>query len=180
MARDELVRFLRELDEHLVQYADLMWGYYGEKDEDIYLYGEAFPEILRRSFIVMLVVHVEQELKELAAAMKRAFDTRLAQGDLSGSVPERFLTFVTKVAGLNVPLTNDDRQDFLAVFELRNCLVHSDGELSSFGKRRVVGAFSRRHGLPKAGGTRGCREGADHRGLPRLPVGAVRPGASEG
>ena len=149
MARDDLVRFLRELDEHLGEHAALIWGYSGEEDEDVYLYREAFPEILRKSFIVMLVVHVEQEMKELAAAIKKAFETRLALGDLGGSVAERFLRFVSKVAGIDVELTSGEREDFLAVFEMRNCLVHANGRLASFGKRGSVEAFCGRHGSPE-------------------------------
>jgi hypothetical protein len=109
------------------------------------LYRDTFPPILHASVIVSVAMLLEQEVRELAGALIAAVDLKVKFNDLAGSVLDRFRTLATKVVGLTI---EDDRlqwADLVGLFELRNCIVHSQGVLSDFQRSAVVSIFASKH-----------------------------------
>lgn len=91
------------------------------------LYRETFPPILHASVIVWVAMLLEQQVRELAGTLIAALDLKVRFNDLAGSVLDRFRTLATKVVGLNFEDTRFQWADLVGLFELRNCMVHSQG-----------------------------------------------------
>jgi hypothetical protein len=109
------------------------------------LYRDTFPPILHASVIVSVAMLLEQEVRELAAAFIAAVDLKVKFNDLAGSVLDRFRTLATKVAGLIIEDYRFQWADLVGLFELRNCIVHSQGMLSDFQRSAVVSTFASKH-----------------------------------
>ena len=109
------------------------------------LYGETFPPILHASVIVLVAMLLEQEVRELAGTLIAALDLKVKFNDLAGSVLDRFRTLATKVVGLNLEDTRVQWADLVGLFELRNCIVHSQGVLADFQRSAVVSTFASKH-----------------------------------
>lgn len=109
------------------------------------LYRDTFPPILHASVIVLVAMLLEQEVREMAGTLIAAFDLKVKFNDLAGSVLDRFRTLATKVVGLNLEDTRLQWTDLVGLFELRNCIVHSQGVLSDFQRSAVVSTFASKH-----------------------------------
>jgi hypothetical protein len=109
------------------------------------LYRDTFPPILNASVIVSVVMLLEQEIRELAGALIAALDLKVKFNDLAGPVLERFRILATKVVGLTLEDTRFQWADLVGLFELRNCIVHSQGVLSDFQRSAVVSTFASKH-----------------------------------
>jgi hypothetical protein len=113
------------------------------------LFAETFPPILHSSIIISVAMLLEQEMRGYSAALIDALGLKLRFNDLSGSILERLRTIITKVAGLNLDQLDVRWDDTVALFEIRNCLVHAGGDLSDFQRASTVRAFAARHGMPE-------------------------------
>lgn len=109
------------------------------------LYRDTFPPILNASVIVSVAMLLEQEIRELAGSLIAAFDLKVRFNDLAGSVLERFRVLATKVVGLTIEENRFQWADLVGLFELRNCIVHSQGVLSDFQRSAVVSTFASKH-----------------------------------
>lgn len=109
------------------------------------LFKDTFPPILNASVIVATAMLLEQEVRELAAALTIAFSLKVKLNDLTGSVLERFRTLATKIVDLTIESTRFQWADLSGLFELRNCIVHSQGQLSDFQRAATVVAFASKH-----------------------------------
>lgn len=109
------------------------------------LYRDTFPSILHASVIVAVAMLLEQEVRELAGALIAAVDLKVKFNDLAGSVLDRFRTLATKVVGLTIEDNCFQWADLVGLFELRNCIVHSQGVLSDFQRSAVVSTFASKH-----------------------------------
>ena len=77
--------------------------------------------------------------------MIAALDLKVKFNDLAGSILDRFRTLATKVIGLNLEETRLQWADLVGLFDLRNCIVHSQGVLSDFQRSAVVSIFASKH-----------------------------------
>src|SRR6266508_437799 len=112
------------------------------------LFAETFPPILHSSLIISTVILLEMEVKGYAEALRRVRNLNLGYNDLSGSLIERFRKYVTVIGGIQVPVKKFHWADIVAVFEIRNALVHNGGMLPAFPKANVIRSFESRHGTP--------------------------------
>jgi hypothetical protein len=115
--------------------------------EFVPLFAETLPPILYTSVVIAAASVLEQELRGICQALREALKFPLSFNDITGSLIERFRKYAVSLAGLPVDLQDSDWQDIIAVYEIRNCLVHAGGDLSAFAKADVIRAFSRRRQL---------------------------------
>lgn len=112
------------------------------------LFSQTFPPILHSSLIISTVILLEQEMRGYTAALLEALGSHLRLNDLAGSVLERFRTVSTKIVQLNFNQKTLGLEDVNAIFEIRNCLVHANGVLTTFQKASIIRDFSKRHETP--------------------------------
>lgn len=113
------------------------------------LFAETFPPILHSSIIISTIIFLEQELRVFSGALIDALGLKIRFNDLAGSIIERFRTLTTKIADLRVDEDSAFRwEDLVGLYELRNCLVHAQGQLCEFQRSSTVRSFSARHGTP--------------------------------
>lgn len=115
--------------------------------EFVPLFAETLPPILYTSVVIASVSVLEQELRGICHALRDALKLQLSLNDIAGSVVERFRKYAIGVAGLPVTLPDSDWQDILAVYEIRNCLVHAGGDLRAFPKAEAIRTFAQRRQL---------------------------------
>ncbi len=122
----------------------------GHVDPDIEfvpLFAETLPPILYMSVVIAAASVLEQELRGISQALRDTLKLPLSFNDIAGSLIERFRKYAVGLAGLPVGLQESDWQDILAVYEIRNCLVHAGGDLHAFAKADVIRAFAQRRQL---------------------------------
>ncbi len=115
--------------------------------EFVPLFAETLPPILYMSVVIAAASVLEQELRGVCQALRDALKLPLSFNDITGSLLERFKKYAVNLAGLPIELQDSDWQDILAVYEIRNCLVHAGGDLGAFGKADVIRAFAERRQL---------------------------------
>jgi len=139
--------------EDLEQFRDYMNGFLPckpteAKDKAHSESEETFRPILHSSIIISTVVLLEREMRDYSMALLHAIESDLKFNDLSGSVPDRFMTLVTKIAKLPLNFANVGWEDVNGLFEIRNCLVHAGGYLPESSKASTIRVFAARHGTP--------------------------------
>lgn len=112
------------------------------------LFAETFPPILYSSLIISAAIVTELEMRGYADTLRKARGLELGLNDFSGSMLERFRAYASKLTQLPIDWSRARWEDVVGLFEIRNCLVHSGGNLQEFGRANVVRAFARRHGTP--------------------------------
>jgi len=112
------------------------------------LFAATFPPILHSSFIISVSILLEQEMRGFTKLLLLAIGSELRYGDFSGSVLERFRTVATKLASLPFDEVIVPWEDIVAVFEIRNCLVHANGSLAEFTRSATIIGFVDRHQMP--------------------------------
>ena len=113
------------------------------------LLAEPFPRLLHAGMIISTVIFLEQELHFLTDSMRKTEGLELSIKDLQGSLIEKFKKYCLHVARLPFAVSDQNWEDLRGIWEIRNCLVHSDGLLDGFGKASTVTAFAARHGTPQ-------------------------------
>lgn len=144
-----LEQFREYLDCHLRAESEYMSSLHSDLEIDmIPLFAETFPPILHSSIITSTVSLVELELRGYCEAMRTSLGLVLRMNELSGSLLERFWRYCTKVAGLSLDPDALRWSDLVSLFELRNCLVHTGGDLASFWAESTLRSFAGEHGTP--------------------------------
>jgi hypothetical protein len=113
------------------------------------LLAEPFPRLLHAGLIISTIIFLEQELHFLADSMRKTEELGLSIKDLQGSLIEKFRKYCVHVAQLPFAVSDQNWEDIRGIWEIRNCLVHSDGLLDGFGNASTVKAFASRHGTPQ-------------------------------
>ncbi|MDJ0708914.1 MAG: hypothetical protein QNJ14_00920 [Woeseiaceae bacterium] len=106
------------------------------------LIGDIHPDLTRKSFIVLLMIALDEHMKTFCEILKDATGNKLGWNSLKGSSIERFLAYAEKVCGLNLQIDETMRQSVRGLIEVRNCIVHNDSSLDGFGKPKVVESFA--------------------------------------
>jgi len=152
---DEIEKFREQVDRFLEQEREYYEGEHTDLQiEYLPLFADTFPPILHSSIVMSVVVLIELEMRGYCAALCEALDLDLRFGDLAGSVLDRFKAYTTRVAKLDIDFSKARWEDTVGLFEIRNCLVHSGGNLGEFARTPVIKAFATRHGTPVCEGDR--------------------------
>lgn len=143
---DQLVEFAKIVDSFFKEETDrFSTELHGIDDELGWYFAEPFPEILHSSLTVSAVMLLEHELRGIAQALHDALGLHLGLRDLAGSLVDRFRKYVTGVARLSMSLEDQSWQDLNGIVELRNCIVHTNGDLQDFTRRSFVKQLSARY-----------------------------------
>lgn len=108
------------------------------------LIADIFPDITRKSFIVTLLIALDDQFKIFCEILKEATRQELKWNDLKGSALERFIAYGEKVCGLKSVCDDLSRQQVAAIIEIRNCIVHNNSSIEGFSKKQVIESFSRK------------------------------------
>ena len=112
------------------------------------LFADTLPPILHSSVLISTTTLLEQEMRGYAATLLEVISSELKFSELTGGVLERFRVVTSKIAGFKLDEIQTPWPDVVGLFEIRNCLVHSGGDLSNFQKASTIRTFSQRHGTP--------------------------------
>ncbi len=120
---------------------------FSEHDEFIEgesLISDIFPDITRKSFIVTLLIALDDQFKIYCDILSNATDQKLKWNNLKGSALERFILYSEKVCGVPNLYEVDSRKKLAALIEVRNCIVHNNSNTIGFSKAKVIEEFSRK------------------------------------
>jgi len=95
------------------------------------IFQEYFPSLQRRSALLTVYGFFEYELHKLCMLFQREQQLRLAPKDLQGEGIERSADYLQKVVGLALDKTCKEWQAVTWVREIRNAVVHRDGQRKS-------------------------------------------------
>jgi len=113
----------------------------GEQASLADLFADPFPQVFYASVVVAGCTLLEQHIDGIADTLKCAANLRLKINDLRGSLIERFRKYSADVLHLDFDLSEDDWDEMVGLYRLRNCLVHSAGRVDSTQLRE----FATRH-----------------------------------
>ena len=109
-------------------------------------YEHSLNAILRKSFIIALVIFLERELGQYCDDFQKHLNHDIGWKDFRGSMLDRFQFFTKKFLKLNLYFKNKNMwQDLHGIIALRNCLVHADGALNKFSEAKKIKDFAKRH-----------------------------------
>jgi hypothetical protein len=106
------------------------------------LISDIFPDITRKSFIVTLLIALDDQFKTYCEILRAATGQKLKWNDLKGSALERFITYSEKVCGLPPVCDDSTRQLLEGLIEVRNCIVHNNSALEGFSKAKIIQRFA--------------------------------------
>ena len=114
-----------------------------EANEEESLIADIFPDITRKSFIVTLLIALDDQFKIYCEILRTATGQKLKWNDLKGSALERFITYSEKVCGLRPICDDSTRQLLEGLIEVRNCIVHNNSSIEGFSKTKIIQRFAR-------------------------------------
>ena len=145
----DLVKFLEHMELYLEE--DKKWfREEGHVDLDIEykpLLENTIPSILYSSVTLAIIIQLEVYLRQFCRNLETRFSLKLSLNDLSGSTIEKFRRYSENVSELKIPFKRVSWEDVLGMFEIRNCLIHQDGDMNNFPKQTVVRSFFQRHNI---------------------------------
>jgi hypothetical protein len=108
---------------------------------------EILGDIAKESFVIMLVKFVEGVIKDYCNNFMIYNGVHLRFNDFRGSVLEKFRLIMERLLSLNLNIQNAEWQNLNGIFEIRNCLVHSNGYIDEFSKKQQIIDFFQRNKL---------------------------------
>jgi hypothetical protein len=105
-------------------------------------YTEELIPAMRYSFVVLVHIVFESELRKFCSSMGKERNSALSLSDISGKSPiERSCTYLTKVLGL--PVGNlAEWQHLRSVQKVRDCIVHAYGHVNESRDKRDIERIS--------------------------------------
>jgi hypothetical protein len=85
--------------------------------------------MMRSYFLVLLMSFLENELKNLCWALQTARGLNVSLNDIGERGLRKPQLFLKKIAGIDFPDQAKPWQELLAYYDVRNCIVHNDGEI---------------------------------------------------
>ena len=133
--------YIQDLKLVLRKTEEIEFPEYEEANEDESLIIDIFPDIPRKSFIVTLLIVLDDQFKTYCEILKAATGQKLKWNDLRGSALDRFLTYSEKVCGLRPFCDDSTRQMLEGLIEVRNCIVHNNSSIDGFSKTKIIQCF---------------------------------------
>lgn len=116
---------------------------YSEQDPDVPLFADDLPSLLYNSAIIITVSLLEQELIGFCHSLRDPLELPANFNDTSGPVLDRFKRYAIKTAGIDIDLSGSEWKNIKDIYEVRNCLVHSAGDLTRFQRAQIVREFAK-------------------------------------
>lgn len=101
-----------------------------------------FPDIMRLSFVVTLLITLEDQFRIFCTILRDANGHVLKWTDLKGSALDRFIAYCEKVC--NMPEVTDPTKmrNIRCLTYVRNCIVHSNSCVRDFPNEKEIRRFS--------------------------------------
>ena len=112
-----------------------------------YNFQHTHGNILRQSTIISLYILLENAVDEYCETFKKHSGGTIKLSDFKGDILERLKTYLKKVASIPFDFSSGLWQYIIGLHEVRNCLVHNNGVVEGFGKRKVIEQFARQQNL---------------------------------
>ncbi|MDO8356395.1 MAG: hypothetical protein Q7U76_08415 [Nitrospirota bacterium] len=135
---------LQDLKLLLRKTEEIEFPYHEGADGDDTLITVDFPDFTRKSFIVTLLIALDDQLRTYCDLLKTTTGQKLKWGDLKGSPLDRFVTYSEKACGLGPVCDEPTRQLLQGLIEVRNCIVHNNSCLEGFSKPEAVESFAKK------------------------------------
>ena len=135
---------LQDLKLLLRKTEEIEFPYHEGTDGDDILITVDFPDITRKSFIVTLLIALDDQFRTYCDLLKTATGQKLKWGDLKGSPLDRFVAYSEKVCGLGPVCDEPTRQLLQGLIEVRNCIVHNNSCLEGFSKPETLESFAKK------------------------------------
>ncbi len=104
------------------------------------LFADPFPQVFYASIVIASCILLEQHIKGFAKTMQFALSRNLRLDDLRGSLIQRYRKYCSDVVDLDLEFSAADWDFLTGLYMLRNCLVHSAGEIESAQLRKFADA----------------------------------------
>lgn len=102
-------------------------------------------EILRKSIIISIIILLENEIDTYCEDFKEHKKITVSYRDFRGDMLDKFKLFSVKLLGSDFDFQSSLWQDIVGLYEVRNSLVHNNGLVSNFGKKKTVENFVKRN-----------------------------------
>lgn len=114
--------------------------------EESWRYSDAFPRLLRRSFVVAAVSVLEYHMRDISNWLKKEKGLQIGWNDLTGDSLERLKKFLRNAA---IPVSFDGTtwQELTNVSLVRNCIVHNNGFLKAAFNERQLRTYAQAHNI---------------------------------
>jgi hypothetical protein len=148
---EELKSYLNEVHKfievtHLHLQNDKIKGYDSNTLETLkYHYEYTHGDILRKSILISTIILLESGIDIYCKDFQERQKLKVGYKDLKGDLLDRFKFYSLKVLNSNFDFKSRLWQDIGALYEIRNCLIHNNGSLENFGKRKVIEEFTKRN-----------------------------------
>jgi len=103
---------------------------------------DIFPDTVRKSFIVTLMILFEDEMRGFCELLREIEDIPLRWNQLRGSAIERFILYVQNLSSLDYCIEEKTLEQLNGLIEIRNCIVHSNSVVDHFGKKKTIEKFA--------------------------------------
>ena len=125
---------------------DQIKGYDNDTLENLkYHYEYIHGDILRKSIIISTIILLESGIDIYCKDFQRLQNLKIGYKDLKGDLLDRFKNYSLKILNSSFNFNSRLWQDISGLYEIRNCLVHNNGSLENFGKRKVIEVFIKRN-----------------------------------
>ncbi len=99
-------------------------------------FGNTLAKNLRASVVVSLATFLEVELQNYCCDLQTALSLQVNYNDFKGTILEQFRTYTNKIAFLSIDFSSSKYQKVKNLIELRNCIVHYEGQIENWYGRR--------------------------------------------
>jgi len=106
-----------------------------------YHFEETQGEILRKSIIISIIILLESEIDHYCKDFKKLKKLNVGYNDFRGDLLDKFKFYSAKILMSDFNFQGSLWQDIVGLYEIRNSLVHNNGMLDNFGKRKTVENF---------------------------------------
>ncbi len=149
---DIFIKYLDLIEEYLKQYSeDFVKKEKIDFDDpecdvsEYFLYANEYPNILRKSFLITMYSYLEHELIKTCEFKKESESLQLDINQLNGGVLERAKNYL-KLIGKDISNCKS-WSEINNIKAIRNCIVHSDGVLTSEKDKHIRNYIKKRQDI---------------------------------
>lgn len=107
-------------------------------DEELLMITDSMPFLLRHSLFISQYSLLETHINALCRILKRHKRSQVDVSDLAGAGIVRGKTYLEKVMNIDFPAAHHTWRNLLMYNQLRNVMVHANGETSETDNKKVI------------------------------------------
>jgi hypothetical protein len=141
---NEVHKFIEVTNHHLQN--DKIKGYDTNTLETLkYHYEYTHGDILRKSILISTIILLESGIDMYCKDFQKQQKLKVGYKDFKGDLLDRFKIYSVKILNSTFDFNCRLWQDICGLYEIRNCLVHNNGSIENFAKRKVIEEFIKRN-----------------------------------